>query len=75
VKVFRNLVLCLRHDKSMNAPDLAFEAWKSRLQQDCQLRDKMLAYNTLGEDCLRLLWETGIEPSVQGIIDGSAKAA
>ena len=75
MKVFLILVLWLRPDESMNAPDLSFETWKSRLQQDCQHWDKMLAYNTLGEDCLRLLWETGIEPSVQGIIDGSAKAA
>lgn len=54
----------------MVAPELAFELWKLRLQQDCLREDKLLAYNGLGEDCLRLLWEGGVEPSVQGIIFG-----
>jgi hypothetical protein len=60
---------------TVSAMELTYEAWKLRLQQDCQLQDKMLAYNSFGDDCLKLLWETGTEPSVQGIIDGGAKAA
>jgi len=59
----------------MDRPKLNYEAWKRYLQQDCQLQDKLLAYDSLGEDILRTLWQVGTEPSVQGIIDGGAKAA
>lgn len=59
----------------MSTEALTFESWKSRLQEDCQRRDKLLAYSILGEDCLRILWESGTEPSVDGIIDDGKKAA
>jgi hypothetical protein len=73
--LFLGLVLRLRINITMSTVDLTYETWKFRFRQDCQLQDKMLAYNSFGEDCLKLLWETGTEPSVQGIIDGGAKAA
>jgi hypothetical protein len=59
----------------MCAKELTFEVWKLRLQDDCKRQDKLLAYSTLGEECLRVLWEIGTEPSVQSIVDGGAKAA
>lgn len=59
----------------MSTNQLTFEDWKVRLESDCQLMDKVLAYNNFSEECLRLLWETGTEPSVQGIIDDGEKAA
>jgi len=59
----------------MNTPESALEIWKLRLRQDCKRQDKLLAYSNLGEECLRILWEAGTEPSVQGVIEGGRKAA
>ena len=49
----------------MTTQPLKFEVWKARLREDCQRDDKLLAFNNLGEDCLRILWESGTEPSRQ----------
>jgi hypothetical protein len=59
----------------MNTAGLAFELWKIRLQEDCKRRDKLLAYSNLGEECLKVLWESGTEPSVEGVIEGGQKVA
>lgn len=49
-------------------PSLPFDSWKQQLRKDCELRDKLVAFDALGDDVLRLLWETGTEPSVNGIM-------
>jgi len=49
---------------------LKFEVWKARLREDCQRDNKLLAHNNHGEDCLKILWESGTEPSVSGVVDG-----
>jgi len=54
---------------------LALEVWKLRLKDDCERQDKLLAFSNLGEECLKVLWEAGTEPTVQGVIDGGSKAA
>jgi hypothetical protein len=54
----------------MSIQPLAFETWKIRLREDCERNDKLHAYNCLSEECLRILWELDIEPSVPGIVDG-----
>lgn len=54
----------------MSPAELPFDVWKLRLQEDCKRENKLLVYSNLGEECLRVLWEAGTEPSVQGIIDG-----
>lgn len=59
----------------MSTSELALEVWKLRLKEDCERRDKLLAYCNLGEECLKVLWEAGTEPTVQGVIEGGAKAA
>ena len=69
------MALRLATVSEMSTEELTFESWKSRLQQDCERRDKLLAYYSLGEDCLRILWESGTEPSVDGIIDDGKKVA
>jgi len=58
----------------MKNPEMPFEFWKRCLRQDCERRDKVLAFLNLGEECLRVLWEVGTGPSVQAIVDGGAKA-
>ena len=60
---------------SISTPELALEVWKLRLKEDCERQHKLLAYSNLGEECLKVLWEAGTEPTVQGIIDGGGKAA
>ena len=59
----------------MSTARLALEVWKRRLKEDCERQDKLLAYSNLGEECLKVLWEAGTEPTVQGVIEGGAKAA
>lgn len=44
-----------------------FEGWKIRLSEDCEVQDKLLAFNALGDDVLKLLWEQGLAPSVNAI--------
>jgi hypothetical protein len=46
---------------------VAFDAWKARLRADCVRQDKLLAYDTLGDYVLAILWRQGIEPTVEGI--------
>jgi hypothetical protein len=59
----------------MSTETVSFETWKLRFREDCEIKGKLPAYSNLGEDCLGVLWETGTEPSVQGVIDGAGKAA
>lgn len=47
---------------------VAFDTWKLRQPKDCELQDKLLAFEALGDFVLRLLWESGVEPSVQGVM-------
>jgi hypothetical protein len=56
----------------MTTQPLSFELWKLRLREDCERKDKLLAYTSFGEECLRILWEQGTTPSVQGIVDGGS---
>lgn len=59
----------------MSTPELALDVWKIRLREDCERQDKLLAFTNLGEECLKVLWEAGTQPTVQGVIDGGRKAA
>lgn len=61
------LALRLPLHYSMIANGLTFDGWKLRLPEDCERKDKLVAYSSLGEECLKLLWELGTEPSVQGV--------
>lgn len=47
-----------------------FKDWKQQLRHDCEAHGKLSAYKALGEPILRLLWEHGLEPTVQGVIKG-----
>lgn len=55
-------------DAISKGPSLPFDSWKQLLRRDCELRDKLVAFDALGDDVLRLLWEAGTEPSVNGIM-------
>jgi hypothetical protein len=45
-----------------------FEKWKEHLRKDCFVRDKERAFDGLGEDVLRSLYESGLEPTVEAIV-------
>lgn len=47
---------------------LPFETWIVRLREDCAREDNLSVFVALGEIWLRMLWELGIPPSVQGIV-------
>jgi hypothetical protein len=51
----------------MSNPQLNFDSWKAQFSTDCERQGKLFAYNSMGEYCLRLLWELGLEPSVEAI--------
>ena len=48
---------------------MPFELWKQRLRDDCARCDRLWGFDALGEECLRVLWQAGTDPSVDGLID------
>ena len=48
---------------------LSFDVWKSELRHDCELRDKLRSFDAMGDYVLRFLWERGLDPTVQAIIE------
>ena len=59
----------------MSSHELPFEVWKLRLEEDCERQDKLLAYKNLGEEWMKVLWELGTEPSVEGIVNGGVRTS
>ncbi|HEY1660050.1 MAG TPA: hypothetical protein VGG14_16980 [Candidatus Sulfotelmatobacter sp.] len=57
----------------MTAPSsnaaLSFEAWKDYLCSDCVRNEKLAAYNCLGDFILKLLYDNGIAPTVDAILN------
>ena len=55
---------------------LTFVAWKALLRIDCIALGKLQAFDGLGEAVLRILYENGVDPTVEAIVrDGlSGKA-
>lgn len=54
---------------------LTYEIWKVQLRKECENEGKMLAFDSLGEYTLKLLWQNGLDPNVWAIvesIDGQA---
>ena len=49
---------------------IAFSAWKLLLRKDCESQGKLVAFESLGDYALQLLWEEGIDPSVEAIVRG-----
>ena len=48
---------------------LTFQKWKKLLRKDCIARDKLPAFNTLDEIVLNILYENGIEPTVDALVN------
>jgi hypothetical protein len=52
---------------------LSFEAWKKLLLNDCISLDKEREYKILGDSVLRLLYDSGLNPSMKAIAGGKDK--
>lgn len=51
-----------------------FEDWKLQLRKDCEIKDKIIAFDAIGESVLTLLWRSGVAPSVSAIIGCAPEA-
>ena len=49
-------------------PLLTYEAWKAQFRKDCESGDKLLAFDSLGEYTLQLLWSDGLAPTVRAVV-------
>lgn len=49
-----------------------FDPWKLALRRDCERLDKVRAFDSLTDPILKLLWESGLDPTVQAIIECAA---
>ena len=45
-----------------------FDTWKELLRNDCIALDMLREFDGLGEDVLRILHASGIDPSVEAIV-------
>jgi hypothetical protein len=56
----------------------SFEKWKQLLRDDCIGCGKLTAFDGLGDSVLRILYESGLDPSVKAIasngLPGSKRA-
>jgi hypothetical protein len=62
-------------DVVMSNTLINFEVWKLRLRGDCEREGRLLAFGNLGEYVIRLLWERGLEPTVEAIVSDDSKVA
>lgn len=53
--------------ESVSTPSLPFDTWKLRLHQDCESEDKVKAFEAIGDYVLRVLWQSGIDPTVSAV--------
>jgi hypothetical protein len=62
----------MQYSALMTAPSsnatLSFEAWKDYLCRDCISNEKIEAYNCLGDFILKLLYDSGVAPTVDAIV-------
>ena len=58
----------------ITASPLNFELWRSVLRADCEKKGKLTAFQAIGDSALRLFWERGTEPSVEGILNDTNKS-
>lgn len=54
-------------------PLLTFEVWRVQFRKDCETEDKLLAFDSLGELTLKMLWENGPAPTVRAIVGSMGK--
>ena len=52
---------------------LTFDVWKLHFRKDCELQNKLLAFNALGDEVLMVIWQSGLEPSVTALTNSSVR--
>jgi hypothetical protein len=53
------------------APKVPLDVWTWQLRKDCERQDKLIAFNALGDFVITLLWERGLDPTVNAIVDST----
>lgn len=48
-------------------PEVTFEVWKLLLRKDCEMHDKLLAFQALGDSVLKIFWQKGLKPTVEAL--------
>lgn len=48
---------------------LSFEKWRELLRNDCIARDKLRAFDSLGDSVLMVLYNNSLEPTVDAIVN------
>lgn len=61
------------HDGKQSSAAITYDVWKLQLRKDCEMRSKLAAFDSIGEYALRLLWESGIDPTVAAIVRSAGK--
>lgn len=62
----------VRDGKESKKPELGFDVWKSLLQRDCEMQDKLLPFQALGDPVLQILRQSGMNPTVEALLDGNS---
>ena len=50
---------------------ISFEVWAELFRKNCIGLGKLDGFEALGEDVLRTLWRSGLDPSVNAVVEGS----
>lgn len=62
-----------RDGNEASKPELPFEVWKSLLQKDCEVHNKLMAFQAFGDSVLEILWQSGLHPSVKALLDSGSE--
>lgn len=68
----------MTNEQRQAAPLLTYEVWKIELRKDGETEGKLLAFDSLGECSVKLLWQNCLAPTVRdivGSIDGQAETS
>lgn len=60
----------IRLNNAENEDATNFRLWKQYFREDCELHEKLDACAVLGDSVLRLLWQSGVSPTVQAVVEG-----
>ena len=48
----------------------SFATWRQQFHDDCELHERPFAFGILGDTLLRMLWESGLDPTVESVLEG-----
>jgi len=56
----------------LTSSSVTFVAWKQSLRKDCEHLDKLRPFEAPPDSVLKLLWESGVEPNVKGLVESAS---